>query len=383
MVFVPFKDRVMETSISNSQTVFALAGAVDASFNRFSAWMAVNDTTLGAVVEPGVAFAAGVLTYSATNQVTVSAAFDSKGTFSSGGTKEVFMGLPAHSALTVDGPQSLSSTQQGQVRASIGVDKPTLPKSANYTAVLADYGALINLSGSATLALTAAATLGDGWKCDIRNTSTGMWVIDPNGSETINGQATFNVYPGENLRMVCDGAGFHTVGTGTGLILMDTQIASNAATMEFKRFDPNRFRKYKFVFEEVHPSTALNSIACRVSVNGGSSYVSSGYRWGNIFRVLNSPSTVGGSDLTSQSQFSLETYQGNDPGYGISGEANLTCGSTWTFFDADTGSIDGNTGITRNMKIIGTVSATAINAMGFFATSGNINGTIRQYGYSK
>ena len=121
MAFVPPKDRVMETSISNSQTVFALAGAVDASFNRFSASMAVNDTTVGAVVEPGVAFKTGILTYSATNQVTIdSTGFESKGMFSSGGTKEVFMGLPAKSALMVDGAQSLTNTQKNQALANLG-----------------------------------------------------------------------------------------------------------------------------------------------------------------------------------------------------------------------------------------------------------------------
>lgn len=110
MVFVPPKDRVMETSISNSQTVFALAGAIDASFNRFNASMAVGDTTLGAIVEPGVAFKSGLLTYSATNQITVdSTGYESKGTFSSGGTKEVFMGLPAKSAFETPTTQTLMS----------------------------------------------------------------------------------------------------------------------------------------------------------------------------------------------------------------------------------------------------------------------------------
>jgi hypothetical protein len=98
MVFVPPRDRVLEHSTSNSQTVFAVTGALDLSYNAFSASMAVNDTTLGAVVEAGVAFKAGILTYSATNQVTVTTALDSKGTFSSSGVKEVFMGLPAAAA---------------------------------------------------------------------------------------------------------------------------------------------------------------------------------------------------------------------------------------------------------------------------------------------
>ncbi|MEY9466279.1 hypothetical protein ABH973_006692 [Bradyrhizobium ottawaense] len=99
MAFVPPRDRVLEQSTSNSQSVFTVTGAVDAGYNAFSASMGVGDTTFGAVVEPGVAFKAGLLTYSATNEVTVTTAFETKGTFSSGGVKQVFMGMPAAGAV--------------------------------------------------------------------------------------------------------------------------------------------------------------------------------------------------------------------------------------------------------------------------------------------
>lgn len=99
MAFVPPKDRVLEQSTSNSQSVFTVTGALDAGYNAFSAFMSVGDTTFGAVVEPGVAFKAGLLTYSASNQVTVTTAFESKGTFSAGGVKQVFMDTPAGAAV--------------------------------------------------------------------------------------------------------------------------------------------------------------------------------------------------------------------------------------------------------------------------------------------
>lgn len=99
MAFVPPKDRVLEHSISNSQTVFDVTGSLDLSYNAFSAWMSVGDTTIGAVVEQGTAFKVGLLTYSATNQITVTTAYDGKGTFSSAGIKEVFMGLPSADAI--------------------------------------------------------------------------------------------------------------------------------------------------------------------------------------------------------------------------------------------------------------------------------------------
>src|SRR4051812_36214579 len=98
MVFVPPKDRVLEYSTSNSQTVFALSDSGDPSLNRFNASMSVGDTTIGGVVEPGVAFKSGILTYSAANQITVTATTESKGTFSASGIKQVFMGWSAAAA---------------------------------------------------------------------------------------------------------------------------------------------------------------------------------------------------------------------------------------------------------------------------------------------
>lgn len=95
MAFIRPRDRVLEQSTSNSQTIFALAGALDSSFNAFSAFMSIGDTTIGGVVEPGVAFKSGILTLSAANQITVSTIKESKGSFSASGIKQVFMGKPA------------------------------------------------------------------------------------------------------------------------------------------------------------------------------------------------------------------------------------------------------------------------------------------------
>jgi len=119
MSFVPPKDRVFEQSTSNSQTVFTVTGALDASYNAFSASMSVGDTTIGAVVELGVAFKTGLLTYSATNQVTVTTVYESKGTFSSGGVKQVFMGQPAAATLMLNGPQTLTAAQKAQAAANL------------------------------------------------------------------------------------------------------------------------------------------------------------------------------------------------------------------------------------------------------------------------
>lgn len=120
MAFVPPRDRVFEHSISAGPSVFTVTGAVDTSYNAFSSSMSIGDTTLGGVVEPGVAFKSGVLTYSNTNEITVSTVLESKGTFTSTGTKEVFMGLPA---LSVSGDVSSTSTGALKVTGINGVDQ--------------------------------------------------------------------------------------------------------------------------------------------------------------------------------------------------------------------------------------------------------------------
>lgn len=90
---------------------------------------------------------------------------------------------------------------------------PVSSKSAGYTAVAGDRGKLIDFTATATLALTAAATLGDGWFCAVRNsTASGVVTIDPNSSEVIDGGATLALAASESWLVVCDGSAFKTVG---------------------------------------------------------------------------------------------------------------------------------------------------------------------------
>lgn len=65
-------------------------------------------------------------------------------------------------------------------------------KSALFTVAAADRGTLFDNTGSYTISLTAAATLGAGFSFYTRCVS-GTQTIDPNGVETINGSATYAV----------------------------------------------------------------------------------------------------------------------------------------------------------------------------------------------
>lgn len=90
-------------------------------------------------------------------------------------------------------------------------------QTANYTIVQSDFNKIVRDTGSTaiTFSITAAATLGAGWFCYLKNSSTGaenagQLVIDPNAAELIDGQATITVYPGDYRLITCDGTAFTT-----------------------------------------------------------------------------------------------------------------------------------------------------------------------------
>jgi hypothetical protein len=73
--------------------------------------------------------------------------------------------------------------------------RPPLAQASAYTVVAADHRRLIACTGTWTLTLTAGATLGAGFEVLARNVGSGLITIDPDGSETIDGDATLVLPP--------------------------------------------------------------------------------------------------------------------------------------------------------------------------------------------
>lgn len=82
-------------------------------------------------------------------------------------------------------------------------------RTSNTILGVSDFCKLIDItSGTFTQTFTAAATLGSGWWCYIRNSGTGNITLDPNSSETIDGVTTGIVTPGLCILIVCTGTAF-------------------------------------------------------------------------------------------------------------------------------------------------------------------------------
>jgi len=118
------------------------------------------------------------------------------------------------SATIVNFGAGFDVTSAGGGQADVVAEVIVNAQTSGYTALAGDRAKIIRYtsSGGVTLALTAAATLTNGWFTFVRNDSSGNITINPDGAETINEAATFILRPGEGIAVFCDGTDFYTIG---------------------------------------------------------------------------------------------------------------------------------------------------------------------------
>lgn len=113
-------------------------------------------------------------------------------------------------------------------------------RTTNTALAATDKGKLIDItSGTFTQTFAAAATLGDGWWCYLRNSGTGVVTLDPNASETIDGAATKTLDPGQTVIVQCDGSALRTIpisGVGNHYVSVNTGIGYGSTNTKIRRF---------------------------------------------------------------------------------------------------------------------------------------------------
>lgn len=108
--------------------------------------------------------------------------------------------------LGTDGTQATALSTIGSLLAG------TVTKTSSYTVVAGDVGKLIDCTtGTWSLILTAAATLGTGFVFGVKNSGAGVITIDPNGSELVDGVATIALNAGESCLLSCNGTAWISV----------------------------------------------------------------------------------------------------------------------------------------------------------------------------
>lgn len=110
--------------------------------------------------------------------------------------------------------------------------------SSGSTLVESDRGKLVNCTAALTLGTTAAATLGNGWWCIVRNTGTGNVTVDPNSSETIDGQTSGLIYPNFVVMILCTGSTFF----GVRLDGRRTEVLTSGTTYTHQAIGVRRIR---------------------------------------------------------------------------------------------------------------------------------------------
>jgi len=131
-------------------------------------------------------------------------------------------------------------------------------QSSAYTAVAADFGLEITCSSTWTLALTAAATLGDGWYCYVRNIGSGVITIDPNNSETIDGATTLTLKAGAVLMVHCNGSSFRTFGKSGPVLISSVTVSSPVSAIDFTTGIDGTYEHYLLEWAGLGPSSATN-----------------------------------------------------------------------------------------------------------------------------
>jgi hypothetical protein len=202
-------------------------------------------------------------------------------------------------------------------------------KTGAYTVVAGDLGTVINCtSGTFTVSLTAAATLGAGFNVTIWNTSgttANAITIAPNGVDNIDGIGSLILRRGEGMQIVCNGTNWET---GNKKVMRgyaenvsgssNRNIATGDAAIAIG-FNSTASNTYTLAFGAAVSATSLYSTA--IGTNSGAS--------GSQAVTGAGAMALGGSYASGADSFAA-AIGNNTSSYGATGANAIAMGNTAT-----------------------------------------------------
>lgn len=154
-----------------------------------------------------------------TGQITANAGFNALSPMTTGGDL-IYGGASGAGTRLANGSSLQLLQSNGGTSAPSWVNPYLLPRTTQagaYALVASDKMSIVVYTGATavTFSITAAATLGAGWWCYVRNggsgaENAGQLTLDPNAAETIDGLTTVVTYPNDLRLITCDGTSFFT-----------------------------------------------------------------------------------------------------------------------------------------------------------------------------
>lgn len=203
--------------------------------------------------------------------------------------------------------------------------------SADDTLVGADSQTCKRVTATCTLSLTAAATLGSGWWCDVivdgDYNDLRVVTVDPNSSEEIDEQTTIKAYLGEQFRIYCDGTKFRTYGRQSEVFFGEASLGTSATYDFFTDgafLDDPEIQGWRIIVDGAsHDSGLSRSLQMRFSNGSGSVNSTTDYR-----NTYTSNPGSSGDELAAVSETSITLTSAENAGAIFMSELKFSRGAT-------------------------------------------------------
>ena len=178
------------------------------------------------------------------------------------------------------------------------------------------------------------------------------------------------------------------IATGN-MVLISSQTASNSASISFTTGIDSTYKEYQFYFIDIHPRTDNTEFQFNMSTDGGSNYNVT--KTTTMFRAIHNEAGTdaaltyrGGEDLAQSTAFqNLNLGTGSGADENLAGSLHLFNPASTVFVKHFISNINGYyfDNYTFNYFVAGYGNTTsAVDAVQFKMSSGNMDGTILLYG---